>query len=113
MNYFAKGNGIKMRKARLWFLLEMGIVAAVIYIFKIPTFWACFLTLVVAVDFAWDRYCDIWDERLEVASDIRKMRQLWEAAVDSFVSVRMDDEHGLNFVLDMLAARLHPDLGKR
>jgi hypothetical protein len=43
------------------------------------------------------------------ADDIGGVRHLFETVVNTFVTVRMDDRHGFNFVMDVLTETLHKD----
>lgn len=92
MSSYAHANSTKPRKAYSWLIVETVIVAIIVGVSKVPSPWAALLILTPIVFFACERLG-------EIAYDISAMRLLFETVVDSFSAVRMDKEHGFNFVM--------------
>ena len=105
MSSYANANAARTRKAYSWLVVETVIVAIIVGVSKVPSPWAALLILTPVVFFVCERLG-------EIAHDISAMRLLFETVVDSFAAVRMDKEHGFNFVMDMVAESLHGDRAK-
>lgn len=105
MSSYANANSVKPRKAYSWLIVETVIVAVIVGVSKVPSPWAALLILTPIAFFVCERLG-------EIAHDISAMRLLFETVVDSFAAVRMDKEHGFNFVMDMVAEKLHEELTK-
>jgi hypothetical protein len=98
-----RGNTRVQSRQRLEFFVSMGTAALIIYVFKVPVFWAFFLTTLAVAGPFWRRYCD-------VADDIDDTHRLVASVVTCFTTVRMDEKHDFNFVMDVLAEELRHDL---
>jgi hypothetical protein len=107
MNDYAKRRAVEIRKARFCLLVEIGVMVALVFFLKIPSPWAVLLVLAPIASLAWDRFCELGDNVSAMRRDICGMRYVFEAVVESFATVEMDDkQHGFNFVMDLLADKL-------
>jgi hypothetical protein len=86
----------------IWFWGSVIAGAVAVYLFKAPVAWVFTVIIGLAASFVWDKFC-------KLADDIGAMRRLFEAVVNTFVTVRMDEQHGFTFVMDVLAETLRND----